>query len=67
MLELTCQWQGPDGDVRYGNAWRTKRIARDPWTTHCRHTFGPSDPAGTWTVVMRAAGRNLAQKPFMLE
>jgi hypothetical protein len=66
-LELTCQWRAPSGDVRYDNAWQTKPISHDPWPTHCRHAFTPGDDAGHWTVVMKAAQRELGSADFTLD
>jgi hypothetical protein len=66
-LELTCQWRGPSGDMRYDNAWQTKPISHDPWPTHCRHAFTPTDDAGSWTVAMKAGQRELGSEHFTLE
>jgi hypothetical protein len=66
-LELECDWLGPGGDVRYQNHWQTQAIDKDTWPTHCRHRFGPVDPAGRWWVRMRLGERVLAREMFELE
>ncbi len=66
-IELTCDWKGPSGDLRYQNHWRTKEIDRAIWQTRCKRAFGLADPAGRWTVVMKEGDRSLTEKQFTLE
>lgn len=67
QLDLRCDWTGPSGELRDQNRWQTKTIDKDVWTTHCHRVFGPSDPAGEWSVVMRKADRSLAVERFKVE
>ncbi len=66
-VDLTCDWQAPDGSLRYQNRWQTKDVDRELWQTHCRHRFGPADAAGGWSVHMKQGERKLASSRFSLE
>jgi hypothetical protein len=66
-VDLSCDWAGPDGAVRFQSRWETKSVDRDLWPTHCRHVFSASEPAGAWTVSMKERERVLATKPFVLQ
>jgi hypothetical protein len=66
-LDVTCDWKGPGGDIQHQNHWKTKDIDTDPWPTHCRRRFEPSDPAGDWTVIMKQGDRTLASERFNAE
>lgn len=64
---LTCEWRGPQAELRHENSWQTKPISHNPWPTHCRHSFASDDPLGPWTVVMKAGRRALGSAKFKLE
>jgi hypothetical protein len=66
-LDMSCDWLGPSGELRYQNHWQTKEIDKDVWPTHCRRRFGPADPAGAWSVQMKLGDRVLATGKFELE
>jgi hypothetical protein len=66
-IPLSCDWRMPNGETRHHNAWQTKAISHEPWPTHCRYTVDAEDPTGSWTVVMRQAGRELGRAQFELE
>jgi hypothetical protein len=66
-LDLRCDWTGPSHDVRHQNHWQTKEIDKDLWPTHCRHTIGPEDPAGDWSVTMKLGERTLATRHFSVQ
>jgi len=66
-LDLTCDWRGPGGDLRYQNHWQTKGIDKQAWPTHCRHRFGAADPSGAWSVEMKLNDRTLVTERFSLE
>jgi hypothetical protein len=66
-LDLSCDWRAPEGTVRYENRWQTKPVDRSLWPTHCRHTFGPGDAVGVWSVTMREADHDLVTRRFSLQ
>lgn len=63
-LELACDWTDPSGRVSHQNRYRTLRIDKPLWRTHCHHVLGSSAPPGFWTVRMRLEGRVLASASF---
>jgi hypothetical protein len=65
--DLTCDWTGPSGQLEHQSHWQTKSIDRDVWPTHCKHSFAPSETAGSWSVVMRQGSRELTRGKFSLE
>ncbi len=65
-LSLACEWIDPHGQVAHRNRYETKLIDHENWNTHCRDTFDPGSPTGTWTVAMSLDRRQLARTSFVL-
>jgi hypothetical protein len=66
-LDLDCDWIDPGGRTVNKNHYRTRRIDKPIWPTHCHHLLGPAAAAGTWRVQMSVAGRVLCSTAFDLE
>lgn len=63
-LPLSCAWLDPSGHVVHENAYKTARIDKTVWPTHCRCLVGTASAPGTWKVEMRLGGRVLSSSTF---
>jgi hypothetical protein len=66
-LSMKCNWIAPGGRIVKQNSWQTGATDKTVWPTHCRTTFDPSAPAGTWTVEMLLNDRILSRTDFRVE
>jgi len=63
-LAIGCDWIDPEGAITHQNRYRTRRIDRRLWPTHCHFRFGTRVPPGRWTVRMLLGGRVVSTDSF---
>lgn len=64
MLNLSCNWTDPNGQIVKQNRYQTKEIKTSVWNTYCRYNISSVAPVGSWKVQMFFEARLLDDETF---
>lgn len=67
VLEMSCNWYDPNGNIFRQNRWQTRTIDKSVWPTFCKCQIGPSAEKGEWKVEMLLDGRVVSTSTFKVE
>jgi hypothetical protein len=66
-LNLSCNWNDPNGQLVKQNNFQTREVTTSVWNTYCRYTIGSTAPTGNWKVQMLLNGRPISDEVFQVK
>jgi hypothetical protein len=66
-LNLSCNWNDPNGQLVKQNNFQTREVTTSVWNTYCRYNIGSAAPTGNWKVQMLLNGRSLSDETFQVK